>query len=140
MSDKISAGIGGIGTPSREPASTRQFIPMQVGKATVYVEQVGQPAVVEADDRIRPVAPSPKEAFENAVEVLQECIHVVGGKVEMLAEKAKPQEITVEFTLTFGATGKMTLIPVLVTGETTASTGLKVTAVWRQPEVEQGRP
>lgn len=137
MSDEIRAG--GIHDSLSESMPMRRLIPMQVGKATVYVEQVGEPVVAEADDRIRPVAPSPKEAFEKAVEVLQECVHVVGEKVETLVEKARPREITVEFTLTFGATGRMALIPILVTGETTASTGLKVTAVWRQPEAEQGR-
>jgi len=111
---------------------------MQVGKATVYIEQIGEAVVIEADDRIRPVAPSMKEVFENAIEVLQECVHVVSEKVETIAKKTRPQEITVEFTLSFEATGKLTVVPILVTGETKGSTGLKVTAVWKQTGAEQG--
>ena len=136
----IRAGTGSIGAPMPEPAPSRRLVPMRVGKATVYVEQIGEPVVTEADDRIRPVAPDTKEVFGKAVEVLQECVHVVGEKVETIAEKARPQEITVEFTLSFEATGKVALIPILVTGETKGSTGLKVTAVWKRPGVEQGKP
>lgn len=134
----IRAETGSIGAPMPEPALSRRLIPMQVGTATVYIEQIGEPVVTEADDHIRPVAPDPKEVFEKAVEVLQQCVHVVGEKVEIIAEKAKPQEITVEFTLTFEATGKMALIPIFMTAESKANTGLKVTAVWKQTTSEQG--
>lgn len=129
----IRAGTGGIGEPTPESAPSRRLVPIQVDTATVYIEQIGEPVVIEADDRIRPVAPDTKEVFENAVEVLQKCVHVMGEKVETIAEKARPQEITVEFTLSFEATGKLTVIPILVTGETKGNTGLKVTAVWKRP-------
>lgn len=136
MSDMIRAGTGSIGASIPEPAPSRRLVPMQVGNATVYIEQIGEPVITEADDSIRPVAPSPKEVFEKAVEVIQQCVHVVGEKVEIIAEKARPQEITVEFSLTFEATGKVALIPVFVTGKSKAGTGLKVTAVWKQTEAE----
>lgn len=129
MSDEI--GFGGDGG-TRRAASTpqRQLVPMKVGGATVFVEQVGEPLEVETDE-IYPVAPlSPTEAFEKAGEALQECVRVVGEKVEGLAGKAMPREVTVEFTLSFEATGRAQLIPVFLTGETKAQTGLKVTAVW----------
>ena len=42
-----------------------------------------------------------------------------------------PQEITVEFSLSFQVKGKASLIPMFVTGETGAQTGLKVTAKWK---------
>lgn len=104
---------------------------MQVGSATVYVEQAGEPLQIQTDDRFYPVSPpSTKEAFEEASKILQECVRVVGERVEGLAGKAMPKEVTVEFTLTFEATGKAQLIPVLLTGEAKAVTGLKVTAVW----------
>jgi NTP-dependent ternary system trypsin peptidase co-occuring protein len=131
MSDMIRAGTGSIGAPMPEPAPSRRLVPIQVGKAIVYIEQIGEPVIIEADDRIHPVAPDTKEVFENAVEVLQQCVHVVGEKVETIVEKIRPQEITVEFTLSFEATGKIAVIPILVTGETKGSTGLKVTAVWK---------
>lgn len=54
----------------------------------------------------------------------------MGERVETLAENVKPREVTVEFTLSFEASGKAQLIPVFLTGQTKAATGLKVTAVW----------
>jgi hypothetical protein len=132
MSDAI--GFGGS-EQSAASTPTSRLIPMQVGSATVYVEQFGAPPEVEVDERIRPVAPDPKQAFEQASEILRECVRVVGERVEGLAEKARPRDITVEFALSFEATGKAQLIPVFLTGETKAITGLKVTAVWsRQVE------
>jgi len=137
MSDKI-----GFGDNRRSPESTatRRFIPMQVGSATVYVEQIGTPPEIEVDPRIRAVAPDPKEAFEQASEILRECVRVVGERVEglaELAEKARPRDITVEFALSFEVKGKAQLIPVFLTGETKAVSGLKVTAVWG-PQMEGG--
>lgn len=133
VSDEIFAGD--LDLSRAKPSPVRRLIPMQVGKATVYIEQIGESAEVQTDDSIYPVAPpTPGEVFENAVEVLQECVRVVGAKLETLATKAMPQEVTVEFSLTFQARGKMTLVPVFVTGETGVETGLKVTALWRRPE------
>ncbi len=129
MSDEI--GFGGSGQQSVGPTPARQLVPMRVGSATVFVEQVGDPAEIQTDDAIYPVSPpSPEDAFEKAGQILQECVRVVGERVEEIAGKARPREITVEFTLSFEAGGKAQLIPVLFTGETKAVTGLKVTAVW----------
>jgi hypothetical protein len=133
----VSDAIGFGDSEQSVSTSTRRLIPMQVGSATVYVEQFGAPPEVEVDDRIRPVAPDPKQAFEQASEILRECVRVVGNRVEGLAEQARPRDITVEFALSFEATGKAQLIPVFLTGETKAMTGLKVTAVWG-PLPEQG--
>lgn len=133
MNDDI--GFGGSGQHSVEPTPTRQLVPMRVGNATVFVEQGGGPAEIQTDDAIYPVSPpSPEDAFEKAGQILQECVRVVGEKVEELAGKARPRDITVEFTLSFEAGGRAQLIPVLFTGETKAVTGLKVTAVWG-PEI-----
>jgi hypothetical protein len=129
VSDEI--GVTGVNKPRSESASTRQLVPMRVGSATVFVERVSERAEIQADDTIYPVSPpSPEEAFEKAGNILQECVRVVGERVEELAEKAKPRDITVEFALSFEAAGKAQLIPVFLTGETKAITGLKVTAVW----------
>lgn len=128
----MSDVIGGGEPPPVEDAG-RRLVPMPIGTAVVYVEQVGPPTPVAGDDSIYPVGPpSPHEMFANAVEVLQECVRVVGERVGDLAAQTMPQEVTVEFTLTFEAKGKTALIPVFVTGETGAATGLKVTAVWRR--------
>jgi Trypsin-co-occurring domain 1 len=130
MSDAIRSGTGPNLQSSGSPI--RRLVPMQVGSAVVYVEQVGEPAVAEEDDRIRPVAvPTPQEAFENAGEILHECVRVIGEKIEALGAKARPDQMSVEFSLNFEVKGKAALIPVFVTGETGAKTGLKVTAMWK---------
>jgi hypothetical protein len=110
---------------------------MQVGNATVYIEGAGEAAEIEPTDRIYAVAlPSPKEAFENALEVVKECVGVMGTRLEELAEKLRPQELSVEFSLAFEGAGKAQVIPLLVTAETKGSTGLKITAKWRRPEAK----
>jgi hypothetical protein len=130
MSDEVRIGTGPNLQPSR--SATRRFVPMQVGSAVVYVEQVGEPAITEADDQVRPVgAPSPREAFETAGEILRECVRVIGERIDALSTRAKPDQMSIEFSLSFEVKGKAALIPVFVTGETGANTGLKVTAVWK---------
>lgn len=137
MSERIIPG--GVSGSASESGPQRRFVPLKVGNATVYVEYAGDVGEVEVDDRIYPVAPpTPQEAFETAGEVLHECVRVVGERMDSLAERAKPQEVTVEFTLTFEGSLNSSVIPILVTAGTKASTGLRVTAVWRRPEVEEG--
>ena len=109
---------------------------MRVGSATVYVEQVGAPVDVAAqgaaEGEVYPVAPSPQEAFETASEALRECVRMVGDHLEALAGR-RPQQVTVEFTVSFEVKGRAALIPVLLTGEATSKGGLTVKAVWRRP-------
>src|SRR4051794_6524915 len=125
MSDEIR--IGNSSHALSEGMPTRRLVPMQVGSATVYIEEVGDAALIEVDDQVRPVAPpSPQEAFEKAGEILRECVRVIGERVEALAAKARPDEITIEFSLCFEVKGKAALIPAFVTGETGVQTGLKV--------------
>jgi len=60
----------------------RRFVPIRVGSATVYIKEVGEPALIEMDDQVRPVAPpSPQEVFESAGEILRECVRVIGERV-----------------------------------------------------------
>jgi hypothetical protein len=125
MNDGIKAG----GVPVEESSAGKKFIPMQVGKAVVYVEKQGD--VTTEEDGIYTVAPSPKQAFETAIEVLKECVRVVGERMEELAGKAMPKELEVEFSITFDAKAKGALIPVFVTSEHGLQTGLKVKAVWK---------
>lgn len=135
MSDEIVAG--GLPEPSARTASTRKLIPMQVGDATVYIQSAGEAAEIEPTDRIYAVAlPSPKEAFENALTVVKECVGVMGARLEEMAENLRPQELSVEFSLDFEGTGKARVIPLLVTAETKGSTGLKITATWRRSEAK----
>jgi hypothetical protein len=136
MSDEI--GFEGSEESRAEAARTHELVPMRVGNATVFIERAGALAEIPSDDTIYPVSPpSHEEAFEKAGQILQECVRVVGEKVEELAGKAKPRDVTVEFALSFEAAGKAQIIPVFLTGETKAITGLKVTAVWG-PTLEGG--
>jgi hypothetical protein len=126
------------GEASEETTASRRLVPMQVGKATVYVEDLGAAEIVE-DERIRTVgAVEPAEAFERGGDALQECVRIVGEKVDGLAKTAKPREVTVEFSLNFEAKGKF-VIPVLMSAESGVSTGIKVTAVWRLDGTPAGK-
>jgi uncharacterized membrane protein len=125
---EIRGGLRGVNL-DEQPGKV--MVPMQVGSATVYVVRSEEARVVE-DDRIRPVSPiSPQEAFQAAGEFLHECVRLVGEKVETLAEKARPHEVAIEFSLSFEVTGKASVIPIFVTGEASTHTGLKVKAVWK---------
>ena len=129
MSGSIRAGAETGEKPAA--AGERRFIPMQVGSATVYVEQIGEPVVVPSDGRIRTVSPpSPEEAFRTGGDILRECVHVIGERIESMAEHTRPQKIAVEFSLSFEVKGTASLIPVFLTGETAARSGLRVTAEW----------
>jgi len=119
--------------------SGRRLVPMRVGTATVYVEEVGDPAVLyDEGGGIRPVAPPDlAAAFHRAGEAIQECVQTIGSRVEALAGRAKPHEIVVEFSLTFEAQGGVHLLPVFVTAQSKVGTGLKVTATWSLADAEK---
>jgi inner membrane protein involved in colicin E2 resistance len=135
MSDEIVSG--GFPESAMKVSSTRKLIPMQVGNATVYIVSAVESAEVEPTDDIYAVAvPSPKEAFENGLEIIKECIGTIGVRLEEMAEKLRPQELSVEFSIAFEGTGKARIIPLLVTAETKGSTGLKITAKWQRPEAK----
>ena len=132
MDDELALGEPGI-----EPGGDTQarVLPLQVGGATVFVEQVGEGPSADYDEELYPVGPpSPKEAFEKANEALKECVSVVGETLERIGDQVKPQEVSLEFSLSFQAEGTARIIPVLVTGKTAATTGLKVTAKWQLGE------
>ena len=112
-------------------ASERVFVPMQVGKATVYIERQSGPVAVESDGSIRPVSPDPHEAFQMASEVVRECVRVLSDGLDTVVDSF-PQKLEIEFSLDLEVKGKASIIPVFVTGETGAKTGLKVKAVWER--------
>ena len=115
-----------------EPSSSMRAVPLQLGGATVFIEQIGEGPAVEGSDAIYPVAPDPRQAMEHALGFVHGCVTGVGERVAQIAGSARPQEVTLEFTLAFDAKSRTALIPVLVTGQAGVQTGLKVTAVWRQ--------
>jgi Trypsin-co-occurring domain 1 len=137
MSGPIRAG-GATPHKPRIEMARRRLVPIQIGSATAYLEQFGEPAVVESEGRIRTVAPSsPGEAFETGGEILRECVRIIGERIEAMADRARPQRIAVEFSLSFEVKGKASIIPVFLTGETAGKTGLKITAEWTRTDTEQ---
>lgn len=136
MDDEIGLGIGG-GAEAKAPGA-RRLVPMRVGDAAVYVEVAGESLGVEGDDEIYTAgAEEPGDAFGEAGRVLKEVVRGVGEQVAALAEKARPEQVSVEFSLSFEAGGKAHLIPVLFTGSTKATSGLKVAAMWETSSTDR---
>jgi Trypsin-co-occurring domain 1 len=132
MSEEIRVGSG---AESVAHTVARRLVPMQIGNAIVYIEELHTDVEVVVDESIHPVAPpSPTQVFENAGQILHECVRTVGERVGALADALSPNEVEIEFTLSFEAKGKANVIPIFVTGESGIETGLKVTAVWKKPE------
>jgi hypothetical protein len=128
VSDEIT--VGGIGEMPGE-AATRRLVPLQIGSATVFVEQDPAPVEVDVGDEIHPVAlPTPKEAMEQAGAFLQELVGIFDERIKKLATASRPKEIGVEFSLGFEVKGKATIIPVLLSGESSAQAAIKVSATW----------
>jgi hypothetical protein len=117
--------------PPRPPSEQRRLVPMKVGDAVVYIEPLEGDAVLEAEAGFRPVGLDPTEAFEKASDALRECVKVLGARLENLGDAMKPEEVGVEFTITFDVEGKASIIPVLLTGKAKTSMGIKVTALWK---------
>jgi hypothetical protein len=114
------------------PAGERRLVPMQVGSAVVYVEAVGEDATIEGTQEFGVVGLNPAEAFEKASDALRECVRIVGDRLERLGDATRPEEVGVEFTITFDVEGQAHIIPVLLTGKSKASMGIKVTAKWQR--------
>jgi Trypsin-co-occurring domain 1 len=110
----------------------RRMVPLKIGEATVYVEHA-----VERTEYVPVAALDPAEAFDKASEAIRECVRIVGGRIEELKEGLTPQEVSVEFSLGFEASGKASWIPVLFQTEAKASAALKVTAVWQLGGAEE---
>lgn len=128
MNDKIGYGDG-HGSEA-DPSLARRFVPMQVGDAVVYIEENKGDLKVERSDKIYPASAGTEAVFDEATRIIKECVRVVGTQVTDLGEKVKPTRVEVEFSLSFEASGKAQVIPVILTGETKGGAGLRVTAVW----------
>jgi Trypsin-co-occurring domain 1 len=111
----------------------RQLVPMKIGEATVYIEQIGE-VEVGVSDEIYAAAPDASEVFQTAIEAIGEGVRAVGDRLGRLGDKIHPDEVSVEFSLSFDAKGKAQVIPVFVTTEASIHTGIKVTATWRGSE------
>jgi hypothetical protein len=119
----------GGGPPSPSPTGTELAV-MRIGNAEVFIAPSETAVTIAPKATPHTVSPSPEKSFDQAVTVIQECVRVVGGKIKEVGETLTPEELTLEFTVTFEVSGKVTPIPILVTGETKVNTGLKVTAKW----------
>jgi hypothetical protein len=126
MTDVVLSGEG-----SPVPASGPRLVPMKVGDAVLYVEATGGTRTIEESEEAIAVGMSPSEAFETASAALQECVRVVGERLQSIGAAVQPQEVGVEFNLTFDVEGRATIIPVLLTGKATSGIGIKVTAKWQ---------
>jgi hypothetical protein len=132
MGDEIV--IGGTATEKLPP---RKLVPLQVGAAFLYIEAFSNEFQLGANEAIYPASmPSTREGFENAISAAIECVRTIGEKVLKLGNDLRPQELSVEFSLQLENTGKATIIPVLISGETKASAGFKVTAKWTRASTE----
>ena len=132
MEDEIGLGTGK--EAEAENAGLRRLVPMRVGEAVLYIEVAGEPPNVEGDEEVYAGAVrDPADVFGAAGRALEEVVRVVGERVAALGERARPDQVSAEFSLSFEAGGKAHLIPVLFTGETKAVSGIKVTAVWGTP-------
>lgn len=135
MEDEIQAG----GATTSAPATggiQHNLLPMKIGSATVYIRQTGDGSVVSGDDELYTVAPDARVVFDKAVEAIRECVGKIGEGIGTLADKALPQELTVEFSLTFEAKAKSAIIPIFVTAEHGVETGLKISAVWKREDMK----
>lgn len=139
MSDDIEAGGATTASAPISGGDQRKVVPMKVGNATVYVIQTEDVSIVAEDNdegEIYTVAPDMREVFDKAIDAIRECVGKIGERIETLTEKAMPQELTVEFSLTFDAKAKGAIIPIFVTTEQGLQTGLKVSAVWKRGDMK----
>jgi hypothetical protein len=131
-----SNGDGSIGADQEV-----RLVPMRVGDAEVYVEAVGPPpdVLLSTDDEWEPVGGlNPADAFEKASDALKECVNIVGDRLNNLGQAIEPDEIGVEYTITFDVEGEAKIIPVLLTGKAKTAMGVKVSALWRPRERSNG--
>lgn len=116
----------------------RQVVGSAIGGAPIYVGIEGTAKIYESDQEgeIYAVARvSPAEAMERGLDAAREFIRAVGKRMEEISNTARPDEVTFTFSISFDVTGKL-VVPVLVTGQTGASAGLSVSAVWRKGNSE----
>jgi hypothetical protein len=98
---------------------------------TVFVE-AGMLGSIPDDESIHAVGLSqPRQALEDAIDFTKALMKSLGSRIAEIDAALSPDELNVELSFTFRATGKATVIPVLLTGETGAEAAIKVSATWR---------
>lgn len=135
----MTGGFGAMGSsPDGHTDSQRSVLPMQVGNSTLYVEATGPSTAIEPVGGFQAVGLDPTEAFTQASDALRECVRIVGERLDKLGEAVKPDEVGVEFAISFDVEGSARIIPVLLTGKAKTAMGLKVTAKWRPGDASAG--
>jgi hypothetical protein len=115
-----------------------ELVAQEVGEATIYFRVSGETLEVANERELRPVAADVKSnVFDEAARVVGEGVKIIGHKVRDLTETLQPSELEIELSFGFEVKGKATIVPVLLTGESTSNVGLKVTATWKRPEEKQ---
>jgi hypothetical protein len=115
-----------------------ELVAQQVGEATIYFRVSGETLVVANERELRPVAAEVRSnVFDEAASVVGEGVKIIGQRVHALTETLQPSELEIELSFGFEVKGKATIVPVLLTGESTSNVGLKVTATWKRPEKKQ---
>lgn len=112
-------------------AGSTELIETSIGDAVVYFRVDRRLDVTEAEG-IRPVA-APLVSLnpvESAMKVARETVRLFAGHLAEIAEALRPTETALEFSLTFEAKGKHSIVPVFLTGEVSGEAVLKVKAKW----------
>jgi Trypsin-co-occurring domain 1 len=128
---EVHAGIDARAEDSRAVRLEPELIQTSIGGAVVYFRVENTLPCIVADGEVRAVAALDENAFEAAAKVIRESVRVIGSQLHDVGAELMPSELTVELGFTFAATGKATIVPVFLTGETKGELALKVTAKWK---------
>ncbi|HVR46057.1 MAG TPA: CU044_2847 family protein [Candidatus Binatia bacterium] len=129
---KIRTAVGGEREQTQPTAAQPNLIAQQIGSAIVYFRVSGQALPVTNESHIRAVTAT--NVFDEAARVVNEGVRVIGLKVHDAAKTLRPCELELEISFGFELKGRATIVPVLLTGESTSTAGLKITATWKFAE------
>jgi hypothetical protein len=114
------------------PASNAYLLEQPVGQTTVYFRTSGPALSIASSDELRAVAKIsfPVDAIGHAGRIAREALKTVISEFENVERDLQGADLAVELTFSFEVTGHAAIVPVLLTGETSATGGLKITATW----------
>lgn len=108
-----------------------ELIETSIGDAVAYF-RVDRRLETRESEGIRPVASTlaALNPVESALKAARETVRLFADQLAEIAEALRPTETALEFSLTFEAKGKHSIVPVFLTGEASGQVGLKVSAKW----------
>jgi hypothetical protein len=136
MSD-IRTTAGGSDQGLITPDDAPQLVAQQIGDTTVYFRVSAERLKVVNEPELRAVADN-GNPFDQAAKIVNQGVQIIGEKVRSLTDTLRPTELEIEISFGFEVKGKTTIVPVLLTGESTATVGLKVTATWKAADQKPG--